>query len=537
MERIPETSQDHHGTNVNGSGESEHYKLCLTALQRASNDTEKLISLLVIAKYLKPGKLSESELLCLFNHIGNEFLSRLLIVPEIEPNLEDISSGSMHSIGVNIIHVILKVKPDHLPHYVMVKLFTQISEILTSLRPESDENKLLLDDILSCYQCLLEIYPDRQRLSIILHSSNSIRSLVSILTNPNFGNVEIYLLLCKAFSESDISSKDPESFHKFMFFAALTFKTVQSQQKFDICSQLVNLIQKNEQTLITQSQSCSPSTSTSSSSSSSMFQPPTSTIGANNWLPLITEGLFDILSSRLDKQRRDPAFYLIVALNKVFPLFVWMTCGVEKFEETRCRNFLPLVLRLVCIEICLELRKEDESIDEHLLNACFILVESLINTICAEPGSLEITLKLTPNDIVNLYNSLRETILTVIEFVKNVINDWEELSSNQTTFSIIMGCIRIICFWTLEDLSGIDDKMIDLIPFMVTLLHDQKSFNIVGHFILTSFYEICVNCDDSDPLKRSILSYDIQANVTRFQTMSPFNDQMDKICEAFRNLK
>ncbi|XP_015793866.1 uncharacterized protein LOC107370388 [Tetranychus urticae] len=283
----------------------------------------------------------------------------------------------------------------------------------------------------------------------------------------------------------DPSRDIPYLFHTCMLQIATEFKSNQSQRKFDLCNQLAAIIQESDKSLLSQIQPCSPSISTSSTSSSS-----TSTeVSAANWLPLLTSGLYDIFTSRLDKQNRDSGFYLIAALNEVFPRFNWMTIGTEGVTDTHCKNFFPLIGRLVCIEICIELRK-DEAIDEHLLNACLMIFETFIDTLCTEEKLSQPASRLSPDSIVNLYNALRETILTVIDYVKNIIYDWESVQSNEKNFSIVMACVRVICFWSLEDFKGIEDKVTDLIPFFNQLLKDEKSAKLVGHFILASFEEL-----------------------------------------------
>jgi len=478
----------------------------MEALKKAETDVEKISSLMLIAKHLNPSSLSKAQSLQLFSRLGLTFLYRLLITEdETFRSEEDTTPLLLQSIAVNIISSIILLVPTFLNTSMSVKLFTCFAKIVSSSKKRVNQEIYLLDDILYCYQCLIEINDPQENVIQIMKKSKSLDVLVSLFTRGDYGFEKVYPILSSLATKHSWILYDKPTYLNFIENLAKDFYCDNGRRKFYICSQLVSYFEHNSNGLTLEDEQ------------------------TRNIVCHLSKGLKDIFTSRLNNHLRQLAFQLACALCVTFKGFDWMMEDTS-YPLNFSSSFFCILSRLVCIEISLCLALEESDFD--LIGSCFTILEYIIHTLTTDDEKEKIGNVINPSVFITILDALKETILHLISQLQMLSIQWKELRENEGNIFLVSVIVRILCVWILEGFELVKDELEEVIPFIVHLLKSESQLQL-GHFIIPALHRIC---DNDAQLRQQIAKVDLKDVLNYYATTDPFKDEIDLICKDLQNL-
>lgn len=201
------------------SESAPYFDMCLKALKKAETDVEKISALLLITKHLSPNTLTKKQSLELFSQLDLTFIYRLLLFKKHQHQSlpDDVSFFLLQSVAVNIVSSIILLEPTLLDSSFAFKIFSCLAKILDSSKKRLKQEIHLFDDILHCYQCLIEMNDNGQDNVIqTLKKSKSLDALVNLFNRADYGFDKVYPLLSSLATKHSWIIYDKTTYLKFL---------------------------------------------------------------------------------------------------------------------------------------------------------------------------------------------------------------------------------------------------------------------------------------------------------------------------------
>lgn len=414
---------------------SEPIKKCILILKTAKSDTEKFAALFMVTKLVKSKDCNAAAKKALFEAIGFKFLKKLLT----ENNTQDDCPPSVYkSVALSILTNFCN-EPELSTHPEMLANIPVFLDIVqTSDNEDYDDNLIIISEAYTCLQCIAEHEAGQKALIEV----GAIAKMSEIYSHQSFQTDEALNILVKLVSRygPDAWGNDPKPFHALVNKIALDFATDQSERKFELATILSALLY-----------SCNKATVIPGSSD-------------ETWPQSIYKALYDILTSKIGKNQRDPALKL--AANIIDLLGVEWTFN----DEENPKKFFLLLLQLCAIEVRMQL--EDRSFKQafanaELVTACFIVLELSINYMGTDQLDLE------QKEKQSVYTSLKGAFNAVVSILIKVSNDKNKDKLPDPEKVFICAMVRVLVAWIAQETTAMREQIYALLPFMFTLANDS----------------------------------------------------------------
>lgn len=414
---------------------SEPIKKCILILKSAKSDTEKFAALFMVTKLVKSKDCNAAAKKALFEAIGFKFLKKLLT----ENNTQDDCPPSVYkSVALSILTNFCN-EPELSTHPEMLANIPVFLDIVqTSDNEDYDDNLIIISEAYTCLQCIAEHEAGQKALIEV----GAIAKMSEIYSHQSFQTDEALNILVKLVSRygPEAWGSDPKPFHALVNKIALDFATDQSERKFELATILSALLY-----------SCNKATVIPGSSD-------------ETWPQSIYKALYDILTSKIGKNQRDPALKL--AANIIELLGVEWTFN----DEENPKKFFLLLLQLCAIEVRMQL--EDRSFKQafanaELVTACFIVLELSINYMGTDQLDLE------QKEKQSVYTSLKGAFNAVVSILIKVSNDKNKDKLPDPEKVFICAMVRVLVAWIAQETTAMREQIYALLPFMFTLANDS----------------------------------------------------------------
>ncbi|XP_047537261.1 neurochondrin homolog [Vanessa atalanta] len=414
---------------------SEPIKKCILILKSAKSDTEKFAALFMVTKLVKSKDCNALAKKALFEAIGFKFLKKLLTGNNIQ---DDCPPSVYKSVALSILTCFCN-EPELSTHPEMLANIPVFLDIVqTSDNDDYDDNLIIISEAYTCLQCIAEHEAGQKALIEV----GAITKMSEIYSHQSFQTDEALNILVKLVSRYGPAAwgSDPKPFHALVNKIALDFATDQSERKFELATILSALLY-----------SCNKTTVIPGSSE-------------ETWPQSIYKALYDILTSKIGKNQRDPALKL--AANIIDLLGVEWTFN----DEDNPKKFFLLLLQLCAIEVRMQL--EDRSFKQafanaELITACFIVLELSINYMGTDQLDLE------QKEKQSVYTSLKGAFNAVVSILTKVSNDKnrDKLPDPEKVF--ICAMVRVLVAWIAQETTAMREQIYALLPFIFTLANDS----------------------------------------------------------------
>ncbi|CAH2094658.1 unnamed protein product [Euphydryas editha] len=414
---------------------SEPIKKCILILKSANSDTEKFAALFMVTKLVKSKDCNAAAKKALFEAIGFKFLKKLLTGNNTQ---DDCPPSVYKSVALSILTCFCN-EPELSTHPEMLANIPVFLDIVqTSDNEDYDDNLIIISEAYTCLQCIAEHEAGQKALIEV----GAITKMSEIYSHQSFQTDEALNILVKLVSRygPEAWGSDPKPFHALVNKIALDFATDQSERKFELATILSALLY-----------SCNKATVIPGSSD-------------ETWPQSIYKALYDILTSKIGKNQRDPALKL--AANIIDLLGVEWTFN----DEENPKKFFLLLLQLCAIEVRMQL--EDRSFKQafanaELVTACFIVLELSINYMGTDQLDLE------QKEKQSVYTSLKGAFNAVVSILTKVSNDKnrDKLPDPEKVF--ICAMVRVLVAWIAQETTAMREQIYALLPFMFTLANDS----------------------------------------------------------------
>lgn len=413
------------------SGEvSDAVKKCCTILQNSTSDTEKFAALFMVTKLVKGKHCTPAAKKAIFNAIGFDFLKRLLQTTDVPV---DCPPSIYKSIALSILTVFCTEE-----ELVCLPEVIGIVPILLEIVTQSDDSDY--DDNLmavgEAYNCIRGIaaYPPGQNALI---EAGGIAKLSEIYSQGSFQSDEAVKILGLLVALAGPNCwTDLKQYHNLLNKLAVDFETDQDRRKFELCEVLHVLIFNCPKNLKNSYEN-------------------------ETWPQSIYKGLFDILTSKIGPQQRNPA--LILSGNIVELLGVnWVLQ-----DENKAKQFLLLLIQLAAIEVRMQLDgKQIKAImtQSELITGCYLIMELCINYIATDQLDLDQKEKQT------LYTGLKGAFTAITNFLIKISNDKSRPEGKEKLF--VCATIRVLAAWLAQETSALRTQVYQLLPFVLDIANE-----------------------------------------------------------------
>jgi hypothetical protein len=490
---------------MDSSEDSKHYLMAMNALNKSISDTEKFAALFVVSNLLKDKQLNRKQTQRLFESIESKFLCRLLLSDGKSGEIPDECQPYVYqSIGVSIITSFFMTIIDLIDSKTCLQILTSMTEVLKQLKDNKslDEiEKQMLNDIIICFESFFSSDAVKQfdkQLMNDLFESKFADILLEIYSNNLFNDQNIYNLLSKIANSIEWSEFDSKSFNQFMTQIAVQFKAKHDKQKFELCEQLNSSLKRNSIHCIKHN--------------------------IIDWINPISDALFDIYRSKINKQLRDPALRLTATLTEMFEGFDWISN--KSWNERKAKNFL-LLLRLCCIEISINF--ESENIDMSCVANCFVIIEYSVITIANDSEEMNLIKHLTQEEIYDMLTAVKDMMSIIIEYLRRISIQTNEIDSESDAFISTLASIRVLFVWVTEETEALREEIAEILPFILKVL---RKIDLNNESLVNIVISALISLAENDKLK-SIL---IQENIIQFIDKICVNDSIDSSNETLKQL-
>ncbi|OWR53798.1 neurochondrin homolog [Danaus plexippus] len=414
---------------------SEPIQKCILILKSAKTDTEKFAALFMVTKLVKSKDCNSTAKKALFEAIGFKFLKKLLTGTNVQ---DDCPPSVYKSVALSILTNFCN-EPELSSHPEMLANIPVFLDIVqTSDNEDYDDNLIIISEAYTCLQCIAEHEAGQKALIEV----GAITKMSEIYSHQSFQTDEALNILVKLVSRYGPAAwgNDPKPFHSLVNKIALDFATDQSERKFELATILSALLY-----------SCNKSTVVPG-------------FADETWHLSIYKALYDILTSKIGKNQRDPALKL--AANIIDLLGVEWTFN----DEENPKKFFLLLLQLCAIEVRMQL--EDRSFKQafanaELVTACFIVLESSINYMGTDQLDLE------QKEKQSVYTSLKGAFNAVVSILTKVSNDKNKDKLPDAEKVFICAMVRVLVAWIAQETTAMREQIYALLPYIFTLANDS----------------------------------------------------------------
>lgn len=247
------------------------------------------------------------------------------------------------------------------------------------------------------------------------------------------------------------------------------------------------------------------------------------------WIGLVRDKLFTMFQSPMKEEYAHEAFRWVAQLCMSAGDFSWMTTG-GKWSQVEAKIF-SLIARLSLAEVQLSLpliqrhltfgdepeveegkilaRSADHQ-DYDRFGTHLVIIESLIKSLVKDQtdedeqsSSVEqelnpVTDAITPEELKNLLERLKETMTSICEYLELVHRHWQDVTkcSHSEKLSSAQGALRILSVWLSEDPGGFEPQckrfLIDLM--IKDLLLDDKPTR--SDLTILALHSVCAESDE-----------------------------------------
>ena len=414
---------------------SEPIKKCVLILKAAKSDTEKFAALFMVTKLVKSKDCQTQAKKALFEAIGFKFLKKLLTSNSVQ---DDCPPSVYKSVALSVLTTFCN-DPELATHPEMLANIPVFLEIVQKSESEDyDDDLIIVSEAYTCLQCIAEQEAGQKALIEV----GAITKMSEIYSNQSFQTDEALNILVKLVSRYGPTAwgDDPKPFHALVNKIALDFATDQSERKFELATILSALLY-----------SCNKSTVV-----------PTST--EETWPQSIYKALYDILTSKIGKNQRDPSLKL--AANIVDLLGIEWTLN----DEENPKKFFLLLQQLCAIEVRMQL--EDRSFKQayanaELVTACFIVLELSINYMATDQLDLE------QKEKQSVYTGLKGAFNAIVSMLTKVFNDKNRDKLPDAEKVYVCAMVRVLVAWIAQETTAMREQIYTLMPFMFSLANDS----------------------------------------------------------------
>jgi hypothetical protein len=329
-----------------------------------------------------------------------------------------------------------------------------ILDIVTNADDELyEENLLIVRDAYLCLTAIVSVGEEKGRSAFI--NNRGIHSLCEVIIRQTFQFEDALDLLLSLLATSGHQCwschSGFEDFNRLMGKLCTDFATAQDETKFIMCDNIRTVLRSY----------------------------PKSNFDDDDceWLPMLQQGLHDILFSRLAKKQRDPAMMLVASVIEVSD-FAWCLNNYEPGEDESDTpdegRFFFVVLNMACIEVIMHLEAQNLDIvmvNSELLVACYYVVESAVSYL-ANPDQQRMS-----NSIkFRIQQALNNAFAAILKFLQdlsvNVLKHQPEKLEDAQIKYFVCATIRILGAWLSEETSALREDVYDILPFILTLANE-----------------------------------------------------------------
>ncbi|CAH0400436.1 unnamed protein product [Chilo suppressalis] len=416
---------------------SEPIKKCVLILKSAKSDTEKFAALFMVTKLVKSKDCNSAAKKALFEAIGFNFLKKLLTSNTVQ---DDCPPSVYKSVALSVLTTFCKdpelsVHPEMLAN---IPFFLDI--VQTSDNDDYDDNLIIISEAYTCLQCIAEHESGQKALIEV----GAITKMSEIYSHQSFQTDEALNILVKLVSRYGPAAwgNDPKPFHALVNKIALDFATDQSERKFELATILSALLYSCNKTTVLPG------------------------FAEETWPMSIYKALYDILTSKIGKNQRDPALKLAANILDLLGIEWCIECG----DEENPKKFFLLLLQLCAIEVRMQL--DDRSFKQafsnaDLITACFIVLELSINYMATDQ------LDLDQKEKQSVYTSLKGAFNAVVSNLTKVSNDKNKDKLPDAEKVFVCAMVRVLVAWIAQETTAMRDQIYALLPFIFTLANDS----------------------------------------------------------------
>jgi len=445
-------SSETESSSKGGSGKSqvsEKVRKCIRALEAAETDTEKFATLFLVPKLVKGTECNKEARLSLMKGIGYSFLARML---RSKDSPDGCPKLMFQSVALSVLSCFAQDE-EIMTHPSVLFNLPMILDIITNAEDEQyEENLLIIKDAYQCLSAVVSVGGDKGRAAFI--NNRGIHSLCEVISKQIFQyedatDLMIALLsvrghLCWSYHSAF------EDFNSLMGKLCTDFANSQDETKFELCDTIRTVLRSY----------------------------PKSNFDGDDivWMPMLQQGLHDILFSRLGKKQRDPAMMLVASVIEVSD-FQWCLNNYEPSddEESDEGRFFFVILNMACIEVIMHLEEQNLDIvmaNSELLVACYFIVESAVSYLSNPENHLSSVLK----QKLRIQQSLNNAFAAILKFLQdlstNVLKEEPQKMEDPQVKYFVCATIRILGAWLSEETQALREDVYDIVPFIFELANE-----------------------------------------------------------------
>lgn len=411
-------------------------------LKQSRSDLEKVAGLFGAVQLVKKDNCNLKAKQLLFESIGVDFLKRVL---SADANFEgdDCPPHVYKSVALSILNNLCS-EPELARNKDMVSIVPVLFDIAQlGDDDDCDDDNLII--VSEAYDIMRSIAMHEEGKKALLENG-AIPKFVEIYSNQCFKSddaLQLLVIIVHHFGPKAWDKADPKYFYSLMNKVTLDFETEPCERKYELCGALQALLSSFHHGVMAKS------------------------IADESWPQSIRKGLFEILSSRINKNQRDPALKLCSVMIETF--------GVEwaLLDNDKPKQFLLLLVHLCSVEVRMQL--EEKSVDVVLKNAdlitsCFTALELAVSYFATD------VLELDQKEKQQLYTAMKGAFSAVLNTLKKfLVNSIKPNSkpaaANEKDFTISM--IRVLAAWLAQETNAMRSTVIELLPFILCVANDS----------------------------------------------------------------
>lgn len=416
-------------------GISDAVKKCIAILQHATSDTEKFAALFMVTKLVKGKDCNTTAKKAIFEAIGFKFLKRLLLTTDVPV---DCPPAIYKSVALSILTCFCN-EPELATHPEMLANIPVFLDIVQQAdASDYDDNLIIVGEAYGCLKSIASYEPGQKALFDV----GTIAKMSEIYSQQSFQTDEalnILVTLVTRFGSSAWDANNPKAFHTLVNKIALDFETDHDERKFELCSILNALLYNCPRKIISE------------------------TAGNESWPTSIFKGLFDILTSKIGKQQRNPALILASTILDLLGVDWALT------DEEKGKQFFLLLIQLAAIEVRMQL--DGKSLQQaysqaELVTACYLILELSINYISTDQLDLDQKEKQT------LYSGLKGAFSAVMGLLNKIQVDKnkDKLPIKEKLF--VCATVRVLVAWLAQETAAMRPQVYQLLPYVLSLANE-----------------------------------------------------------------
>lgn len=416
-------------------GISDAVKKCIAILQNATSDTEKFAALFMVTKLVKGKDCNTTAKKAIFEAIGFKFLKRLLLTTDVPV---DCPPAIYKSVALSILTCFCN-EPELATHSEMLANIPVFLDIVQQAdASDYDDNLIIVGEAYGCLKSIASYEPGQKALLAV----GTISKMSEIYSQQSFQTDEalnILVTLVTRFGASAWDANNPKAFHTLVNKIALDFETDHDERKFELCTILNALLYNSPRKIINE------------------------TASNESWPTSIFKGLFDILTSKIGKQQRNPALILASTILDLLGVDWALT------DEDKGKQFFLLLIQLAAIEVRMQL--DGKSLQQaysqaELVTACYLILELSINYISTDQLDLDQKEKQT------LYSGLKGAFSAVMGLLNKIQVDKnkDKLPIKEKLF--VCATVRVLVAWLAQETSAMRPQVYQLLPYVLSLANE-----------------------------------------------------------------